>query len=69
VAARREIAQIQTGPVPIGILIEPSGQRAFIANSGGDTVSVLSMETLRVLTRIRTGRVPDGMAFVEGGKK
>jgi DNA-binding beta-propeller fold protein YncE len=66
VPERREIAQIHTGAVPIGILIEPNGQRAFVANTAGDTVSVLSMDTYRVLMQLRTGRTPDGMAFVEG---
>jgi YVTN family beta-propeller protein len=50
-------------PVPIGILIEPSGKRAYIANAGADEVAVIDLETWTVVKRLRTGKQPDGMAW------
>jgi len=51
------------GPLPIGILIEPTGRRAYIANTNADTVTVIDLETWKVETAIPTGREPDGMAW------
>lgn len=50
-------------PVPVGILIEPGGKRAFIANTNADLVTVLDLEQWRVVGRIAPGREPDGMAW------
>ncbi len=50
-------------PVPVGILIEPSGERAWVANTNADLVTVLDLGTWTVCGRIATGREPDGMAW------
>lgn len=54
----------QSGPMPIGILVEEAGRRAFVANTFSDMVSVIDLETWKVTRQIRTGRQPDGMAWV-----
>ena len=50
-------------PVPIGVLIEPDGSRAYVANTNADVVTVIDLRTLEVTGRIATGRQPDGMAW------
>lgn len=50
-------------PAPIGILVHPNNKYAFIANSGADVVSVIDMKQWKVVSRIKTGNTPDGMAF------
>lgn len=53
----------QGSPVPVGILIEPGGRRAFVANTAADVVAVLDLATWRIAGLVRTGREPDGLAF------
>ncbi len=50
-------------PVPVGILIEPDGKRAFIANTNADVVSVIDLEKLAVVDRWRAGKEPDGLGY------
>jgi len=50
-------------PVPVGIQIEPNGKRAFVANTNADVVTVLDLTTWKAVSRIETGRQPDGMAW------
>lgn len=60
-AAERLIPQ--QGPVPVGVLVEPAGQLAFVACSNADVVAVVDLEQLAVVRRIPTGRQPDGLAW------
>jgi YVTN family beta-propeller protein len=53
----------EEGPVPIGILIEPGGRRAYIANTNANLVTVLDLAEHRVVARIVTGRQPDGLGW------
>ncbi len=52
-------------PRPVGIMMHPNGLYAFIANSNADKIEVIDMNTLTLVSSIGTGRVPDGIAFVE----
>ena len=63
VAGRKEVKRIATGAAPVGILVEPSGKRAFVANTAADKVSVLDLATLEVVGTIAAGREPDGLAL------
>ena len=51
-----------TTALPIGLAIEPNGQRAFVAISGGDQVAVIDMESWAVTDRWAIGREPDALA-------
>jgi len=51
-------------PAPIGILIHPNNQYAFIANTRADMVSVIDLNQWQVITRLKAGREPDGMALI-----
>ncbi len=51
------------GAAPIGILVHPDNQRVFIANTRADVVSVIDLHQWKVVTRLQSGREPDGMAY------
>lgn len=51
------------GPVPVGILIDPTGAFAFVAETNADRVGVIDLETYEVLGHIPTGREPDGLGW------
>jgi len=55
--------QPKLAPSPVGILIEPSGKRAFIACTTADLVEVLDLEKLALCGVVRAGREPDGLAW------
>ncbi|HUR27896.1 MAG TPA: beta-propeller fold lactonase family protein, partial [Planctomycetota bacterium] len=78
VKARKELARISlaaqtlgdaTGaqptvpPSPVGILIEPSGKRAFIACTAANVIAVLDLEKLAPRGLLRAGREPDGLGW------
>jgi YVTN family beta-propeller protein len=50
-------------PVPVGLVVEPSGERAYVAATQADVVVVVDPETLDVLDLVQAGREPDGMAY------
>ncbi len=50
-------------PVPVGLVISPDGQRAWVAVTQADVVVVLDPESLEIGDLIRAGKEPDGMAF------
>lgn len=51
------------GPVPIGILFTPSGDRAFVASANADVVSVIDTETWTIQQPLIAGKQPDGLAY------
>jgi YVTN family beta-propeller protein len=51
------------GSTPIGIILAPKGDRAFVAHANADAVAVFEVATGKVLTTLKAGREPDGMAF------
>lgn len=51
------------GAAPIGILVHPNNQHVFIANTRADVVSVIDLHQWKVVTRLQSGREPDGMAY------
>jgi YVTN family beta-propeller protein len=64
-AARKEIKRIALGKQPEGILIPPSGGRAFVAVNGDNHVAVIDLKTWAVTRKLQTGTGPDGMAWVQ----
>ena len=49
--------------IPIGIEVEPGGERIWIAHAGAHTVQELDTRTWRQLRLLSTGREPDAMAY------
>ncbi|MDX2184007.1 MAG: beta-propeller fold lactonase family protein [Gemmatimonadaceae bacterium] len=56
--------QMGASPVPLGILMHPAGQRAWVALAATDQIAELDVTARRVARLINTGREPDGMALV-----
>lgn len=50
-------------PVPVGIVVAPGGDRAWVAATQADVVVVVDTKTLAVKDLVRAGNEPDGMAF------
>jgi DNA-binding beta-propeller fold protein YncE len=49
--------------VPIGVVVDPTGTRAWIAHAHGDVISELDLESWQVRRHLRAGKEPDGMAY------
>ena len=65
VATRKEVKRMQVGKNPEGILMDPSGQRAFVAVTGDNEVAVVDLKSMNVTTRFSAGKGPDGMAWAK----
>ena len=50
-------------PVPVGLVIDPSGDQAWVAATQADAVVVIGPRDLVVRDLLRAGHEPDGMAF------
>jgi YVTN family beta-propeller protein len=64
-ASRKEIKRIKVGRVPLGILMEPGGARAYVAASQDNSIAVIDLKSLEVLKHIPTGNDPDGLAWAQ----
>lgn len=62
-ASRKEVKQLNLGGGSAGILIDPVGNRAFVAVSGGNKVAVVSLKDFSVSGYIAPLAQPDGMAW------
>jgi len=49
--------------VPVGLVVEPGGRRAYVAHSAADRVTVVDLASLKPLLLLRAGQEPDGMAY------
>ncbi len=62
-------AVIPVGVLPQGITLSPDGARAYVANRGSDTVSVIDTVTDTVTATIPTGAGPDFVALSPDGTR
>jgi DNA-binding beta-propeller fold protein YncE len=60
---RNVVQRIPIGHGAAGILVEPSGNRAFIACTPDGYVAVLNLHTFKVTGHIQAGPQPDGLAW------
>ncbi|HEY3205217.1 MAG TPA: cytochrome D1 domain-containing protein, partial [Thermoanaerobaculia bacterium] len=51
-----------SSPAPVGILVAPDGQRAWVAATNADVIAVIDLDKLRVEDAWVTGHEPDGLA-------
>jgi YVTN family beta-propeller protein len=61
--SRPLIAQFGDGPVPVGILMPTPLSLAFVANTNADTITVIDLNTWKIVTRLKAGREPDGLGY------
>lgn len=50
-------------PVPVGILMHPSGTYAFVANTQADIITVIDLVKIKIVGRLVAGQEPDGLAY------
>lgn len=50
------------GPKPVGILIEPTGRRAYVANANADIVTVIDLEKLIIAGCLAADKEADWIA-------
>ncbi len=62
------VASIPVGRNPASISVDPSGQRAFVANTGSNTVSVIDLEQRRQIASAATGDRPDAALISPDGR-
>lgn len=62
-AARKERKRVPIGHGAAGILMDPSGARAFVACTPDDYVALVDLKTLEVTRRLDVGAQPDGLAW------
>jgi YVTN family beta-propeller protein len=62
-ASRKEFKRVPIGHGAAGILIDPEGNRAFVACGPDNYVAVVDLKTLTVTGHIDVGGEPDGLAW------
>jgi YVTN family beta-propeller protein len=62
-ATRKTVKRIPLGDGAAGILMDPNGNRAFVACSPDDYIAVIDLKTMAVSGKIEAGQEPDGMAW------
>ncbi|MBD3849958.1 MAG: beta-propeller fold lactonase family protein, partial [Acidobacteria bacterium] len=55
--------QFGESSVPIGIVIHPSGKKAWVAHTNADVVVEIDLESWEIVRLLEAGREPDGMAY------
>ena len=64
VATQKEVKRLKIGRAGGGgILVQPDGQRAYVAFAGDGFVAVIDLKTLEVVGKIEAGPNPDGLAW------
>ncbi len=62
-ASRKEFKRVKIGHGAAGILMDPDGNRAFIACGPDNYVAVIDLKTFEVTGHIDVGGEPDGLAW------
>jgi YVTN family beta-propeller protein len=63
VASRKEVKRVKIGKGAAGILMDPAGNRAFIACSPDNYIAIIDLDSLECKGRLDVGGTPDGMAW------
>ena len=56
-------AAFNTSTVPIGVVTDGAGQRAYVAQANADQIAIIDLASARVVGRLATSREPDGMGW------
>ena len=55
--------RFRSSSVPVGVLIDPSGRREWVAHTNADAVVEVDLASWKVVRIIAAGQEPDGMAY------
>jgi DNA-binding beta-propeller fold protein YncE len=61
--SRKEIKEVPIGHGAAGILMDPVGDRAFVACSPDNYIAIVDLKTLEVTGHLDVGGEPDGLAW------
>lgn len=59
----RLMGDFGSSSVPIGIVVEPGGARAYVAHANADQITVLDLAAWKAVGTLTAGKEPDGMAW------
>jgi YVTN family beta-propeller protein len=62
-ATRKEVKRLPIGHGAAGILMQPDGQRAYVACTPDDYIVVIDLKSLTFTGKITAGKQPDGLAW------
>ena len=62
------VATIPVLRTPAALTVDPSGQRAFVINTGSNAVTVIDLRSRRVIASLPTGEKPDGVLISPDGR-
>lgn len=57
------VSTIKAGVAPHGVVVAPDGERVYVTNLLSDDVSVIDATTDKEITRIKVGRMPNGISL------
>ena len=63
-ATHKEVKRLKLGHGTAGILVQPNGERVFVACSPDNYVAVINLKTFEDVGHIDVGQNPDGLAWV-----
>ena len=63
VATQKEVKRLRIGQGGGGILVQPDGERAYVAFAADGFVAVIDLKTLEVAGKVDAGPNPDGLAW------
>ncbi len=63
------MASIQVGNHPAHVVVDRAGQRAFVTNSGDNSVAVVNLAHKTIVQTIKTGRYPHGLRISPDGSE
>ena len=55
--------QFGDSSIPIGVVMDPSGKRAWVALAGSDLIAEIDLASWQITRGLKAGREPDGMSF------
>lgn len=59
----RLMGDFGSSSVPIGIVVEPGGKRAYVAHANADQITILDLAAWKPIGALTAGKEPDGMGW------
>ena len=64
-----KVGEVVVGNFPQSVAVNPAGTRAYVTNGADNTVSVIDLSSLQVVSTIRVGSEPRGCCLSPGGNR
>jgi YVTN family beta-propeller protein len=62
-ATEGRLMEFGSSSVPIGVLVEPDGSRAYVAHANADRITIVDLVARKVAGTLEAGKEPDGMGW------